>query len=298
MYERIISEFHSTPWAIQPEKLAVMQDLLMYRASGGRLSQEEIQARIGAGQTAPIDRQQGQVAIIPLYGVVSQRLSMMQEISGGAGADSFAKRVDKAGQDPAVGAIILDIDSPGGSVYGIQEAASTVAKYRGQKKIVAVANSLAASAAYWIATAADEIVVTPGGEVGSIGVLTAHTDMSEYLERAGVKTTLISAGKYKVEGNPYGPLDGKAQTAIQKRVDEYYDEFVKAVATNRGTTPAEVRGGYAQGRTVGAREAVSLNMADRVGTLEETIQRLAGSRQAQRPRRRAEAELRQLEYGA
>ena len=139
---------------------------------------------------------------------------------------------------------------------------------------MAVANHLAASAAYWIATAADELVVSPSAEVGSIGVFAAHEDMSAALEKEGVKVSLISEGKYKTEANPYEPLSEEARAAVQSRVSEYYDAFVKAVARNRGVKAADVRGGFGEGRTVGARQAVQLGMADRVATLDETIARL------------------------
>ncbi|WP_052688249.1 S49 family peptidase [Xanthomonas sp. MUS 060] len=148
---------------------------------------------------------------------------------------------------------------------------------------MAVANSLAASAAYWIGCAAGELYVTPGGEVGSIGVWQAHFDYSQALAADGVTPTLISAGKYKVEGNPYGPLDEQALGFMQSRVDDYYGarvhqsrrqgawpadcqrarwhgpgpctrrrRFTKAVAKGRGQPIASVRDGMGQGRVLGA----------------------------------------------
>lgn len=139
---------------------------------------------------------------------------------------------------------------------------------------MAIANHLAASAAYWIGSAADELVVTPSGEVGAIGVFAAHEDISKSLEMEGIAISLISAGKYKTEGNPYEPLSDEARAAIQAEVDGYYDMFVKAVARNRGVKPADVRGGFGEGRVVRAQQAVSLGMADRIATLDETIERL------------------------
>jgi ClpP class serine protease len=96
-----------------------------------------------------------------------------------------------------------------------------------------------------------------------------------------MKVTLVSAGKHKVEGNPYEPLGDEARTAIQGRVDDYYALIVKAVAKGRGTTPAAVREGFGQGRVVGAADAVELGMADRIGTLDQEIARLV------KPRRKA-----------
>lgn len=276
-YEKILNEFFTTPWAIMPEKLQVITSLLMMRAEGGRMGPDEIEAAIGAAHN-PVNGTAGSVAVIQAFGVISQRMDLLSEISGGTSTERLAADIKTAIQDPAIGAILLNIDSPGGSVYGIQELGDVIYQARGQKKIVAISNSLAASAAYWIGSAADEFVVTPGGEVGSIGVLTAHTDVSKFEEAVGVKTTLISAGKYKVEGHPYEPLEQEAHEAIQKRIDEYYDSFVKAVARHRGATPADVRSGYGQGRVVGAKEGVALNLVDRVATFDETIARLQTKR--------------------
>jgi len=98
--------------------------------------------------------------------------------------------------------------------------------------------------------------------------------MSKALEEDGIKVSLISQGKYKVEGNPYEPLAEEARAAIQVRVSEAYDAFIQSVARNRGVAPDDVRNGFGEGRVVGARQAVELGMADRVGTLEETVNRL------------------------
>jgi ClpP class serine protease len=132
-----------------------------------------------------------------------------------------------------------------------------------------------ASAAYYIGSAADEVVVTPGGEVGSIGVFMAHQDLSAALEQEGVKITLISAGKFKTEANPFESLSDEAKAALQKTVNVYYESFVNAVAKGRDAKASEVRNGYGQGRMVTAKEAVLLGMADRIETLDETIGRLA-----------------------
>jgi len=180
-------------------------------------------------------------------------------------------------QDARVKAIIFDVDSPGGSVEGVTELASEIYNARKKKPSIAVANAQAASAAYWLASAAGELVVTPSGQVGSIGVYVAHQDESKALENEGVRITLISAGKYKTEGNPSEPLADEARAAIQSKVDDYYTMFVKGVAQNRGSTQAAVRDGYGQGRMVLASQAVKLNMADRVATLDDVLARYGAS---------------------
>jgi signal peptide peptidase SppA len=133
----------------------------------------------------------------------------------------FAAAFRQALADPSIGGIVISVDSPGGSVYGVPELVAEIYRARGQKPVVAVADSMAASAAYWIACQAEQVYVTPGGEVGSIGVLTAHADMSQALANEGVSVSVISAGRYKAEASPYAPLTDEARAAIQARVDEY-----------------------------------------------------------------------------
>jgi signal peptide peptidase SppA len=203
---RILRAATATPWAILPEKLEAIIGLLELRASGAKLSKAEIQARIGDGRRgAPASG--GAVAVLPLYGVVAHRMNAMNDVSapGGTSTEMFGQAFDKAMSDPNVAAIVIDIDSPGGSVEGVPELAAKIAAARGSKPIVAVANAMAASAAYWLAAAADEIVVTPSGLVGSIGVYQMHVDASEAVADEGLKVTYISAGKYKTEGNPHEP---------------------------------------------------------------------------------------------
>ncbi len=173
--------------------------------------------------------------------------------------------------DDTVGQILIDIDSPGGSVYGVAELADQIQAARSQKPVVAIANSLAASAAYWLGCAASEFYVTPGGEVGSIGVWQAHFDYSQAIASEGVKPTLISAGKYKVEGNPYEPLNDEARGFMQSRVDDYYGAFTKAVAKGRGMPIASVRDGLGQGRVLGADAAVAQKMVDGISTFDDVI---------------------------
>lgn len=272
----ILQAFMETPWAILPSKLAALEEIVMRHVNGEKLSAEEIEARIH-GASRPLEKRVNRVAVLPLFGTIFPRANMMTEMSGATSAESFSKNFADLVNDPEISAIVLDVDSPGGAVYGVEELSKKIFEARGKKPIVAVANHSMASAAYWIATAADEVIVSPSGEVGSIGVFAMHKDVSAGLEQAGIKVSLISAGKYKVEGNPYEPLAEEARDAIQKDVDEVYDTFIEAVARNRGVKAAYVRENFGEGRMVAARQAVALGMADRIGTLDETLERLFGN---------------------
>jgi ClpP class serine protease len=119
--------------------------------------------------------------------------------------------------------------------------------------------------------------VTASGSVGSIGVLGVHDDLSGAMEKAGIKKTIISAGKFKADGNPFAPLGDDVRGRIQASVDAAYDSFVRDVARNRNVSLATVREGFGQGDMVDAAQAVAEGMADRVGTLEETLQRFGAS---------------------
>lgn len=269
----VLQAFTETPWAILPHKLAILEEIVSRHVAGEKLDAEEVQAQIH-GARRPDDRRVSSVAVLPLFGTIFPRANLMTDVSGATSAERFGAQFAELVSDPEIGAIVIDVDSPGGQVNGVEELSRRIYEARGKKPIVAVANHTMASAAYWIGTAADEVVVTPSGEVGSIGVFSVHKDMSKALEQDGIKVSIISEGKYKTEGNPYEPLAEEARTAIQERVSESYDAFIRDVARNRGVKPAIVRNGFGEGRVVGARQAVELGMADRIGGLEETIQRL------------------------
>ena len=269
----LLQAFIETPWAILPSKLILLEEIVARHVSGEKLNAEEVQAAIHGAQR-PADRQVNSVAVLPLFGTIFPRANMMTDMSGATSAERFGAQFSELLKDPTVSAIVLDVNSPGGQIGGVEELSKTIFEARGKKPIVAVANHSMASAAYWIGSAADELVVTPSGKVGSVGVFAVHQDISAALDMEGVKTTLISEGKYKVEGNPYEPLSEEARATIQASVSEAYDSFVEALARNRGVNPANVRSGFGEGRMVGARQAVKMGMADRVGTLEEIISEL------------------------
>lgn len=199
--------------------------------------------------------------------------------------DFIGRAVEQAAVDPQAEAIVLDIDSPGGSIFGLPEAATKIFAARAAKPIYAVANHVAASAAYWLAAQAHTITITPAGQVGSVGVMWAHRDWSKFDEQMGVKTTYVTAGKFKAEGAPEFPLDDEARAEMQHAVDEYYSMFVSAVAKGRGIKPATVERDFGQGRMRLAAEAVEMRMADRVATLEQIVNEVNATRTAKTKRK-------------
>lgn len=293
-YRHVLGQFVNEPWALEPGKLATITDLLYFRAAGGKLSAEEIAARVGprsVAASAPSGEGAGAVAVLSMRGVIDYRIDAFDDISGpgGTALQKFMGYFRTALNDPNVGAILIDVDSPGGSVQGVPETAAEIFAARGTKPIVAIANNLCASAAYWLASSCDELVAVPSGEVGSIGVYMAHMEFSKQLEMLGQKVTLISAGKYKVEANPYEPLSEEAKAHLQSRVEEFYGMFTKGVAKNRGVKVSAVTGGMGQGRVLSATNALAEGMIDKVATFEETLARVAKMAGKKRPAAKADA---------
>ena len=278
----LVAEFLATPWALMPERLSALATVIS-RWTQGAPASDAAMFQVQKDRVLRDTRRQtsaaisgGGIAVIPIYGVITQRGNMVDDVSGPGMVSTqiVTQMLRQAVADEAVSQILLDIDSPGGSVYGVSELGDAILSARAQKPVVAIANSLAASAAYWIGSQAGEFYVTAGGEVGSIGVWQAHQDYSKAMDEAGVKTTLISAGKFKVEGNPYAPLDEEAQGFMQSRVDDYYAAFTKAVAKGRGVPITEVRDGMGQGRVLGADAALAQNMVDGIASFDQVLSKM------------------------
>ena len=278
----LVAEFLATPWALMPERLSALATVIS-RWTQGAPASDAAMFQVQTDRVLRDTRRQtsaaisgGGIAVIPIYGVITQRGNMVDDVSGPGMVSTqiVTQMLRQAVADDAVSQILLDIDSPGGSVYGVSELSDAILSARAQKPVVAIANSLAASAAYWVGSQASEFYVTSGGEVGSIGVWQAHQDYSKAMDEAGVKTTLISAGKFKVEGNPYAPLDEEAQGFMQSRVDDYYAAFTKAVAKGRGVPITQVRDGMGQGRVLGADAALAQNMVDGIASFDQVLSKM------------------------
>jgi signal peptide peptidase SppA len=268
------------PWALYPQTLS---RIVAWARDGGQTTQVPpgIVALDGMHDGAV---RAGSVAIIPVYGVIEQHSDWFMEMFGGVSVDGLRESLRAALADPDVMAVVLDVDSPGGTVAGVTELAAEIRAARGgAKPIVVNANALAASAAYWLASQADEVVATPSAQVGSIGVYAVHEDISRMLDEAGVTVTLVSAGPHKTEGNMFEPLSDEARADIQERVDATYTTFLADVAAGRRVAVSQVEMDFGGGRVFGAKKALAAGMIDRIETLGETIQRLgrpAGRRRA------------------
>jgi signal peptide peptidase SppA len=287
--ERIaaLSELRQSPWAVRQE----MADTLAGLVSRGEVPAIEIPATEAVTEAAAALRsrgleQHGDLAVIPLRGLITPRGSFLSMLfGGGGGLQSFKTALREALANDDVSGILLDIDSPGGSTDLVTETAAEIRAAREKKPVTAIANTDAGSAAYALASQATELVVTPSGEVGSIGVFMLHWDESGFNERIGINPTYIYEGRYKIEGNPDEPLSDEAREAFQSVCREFYEIFVADVAAGRGVSEGIVREKFGEGRMVTATSAVAAGMADRVETYEDLVARLTG-RPPERPRAR------------
>jgi signal peptide peptidase SppA len=225
-----------------------------------------------------VNKAEAGVAMIPIIGSLVNRGGWIGANSGMTSYEGLSAQLREAASDPEVRAVVLDIDSPGGEATGMFALASQVRALSAVKPVTAFVNDMAASAAYGIASAADEIVVSPTSVVGSIGVVLTHFDRSAQMEKAGVKPTLIYAGRHKVDGNPFGPLSDAVQADLQAEVMRYYEQFVALVAAGRSNlTEESIRA--TEARTYIGRDAIDRGLADRIATLEDVMSGLTSQPQ-------------------
>ena len=213
------------------------------------------------------------IAVIPVFGTLVKRAGAIEAASGLTSYGHLEEQIMDAATDPAVRAVLLDIDSPGGEAAGVFDLADLVYEARSLKPVWAVADEEAFSGAYAIASAAERIVVPRTGGLGSIGVVALHVDRSARDAMEGFRTTTVYAGARKNDFNPHETLKDSARRTLQAEVDRIYQLFVETVARNRGLTADAVRATEA-GLFFGE-DAVSAGLADEVGTLRDALAALA-----------------------
>jgi signal peptide peptidase SppA len=278
-YNRIITAVYGSIWAIEQGKLDDICAFLEFKVAGG-VPEEHLLAGIRAANEISAAKLQkvtastpGSVSVLPLYGLIMPRAGMMGDISGprGTSLDQFKQQFRQAMNDPSVKAIVIDVDSPGGSVQGVDELASEIHAARGKKEVTAVVSGICASAAYYLASGAAKIVASPSSQVGSIGVYGALRDDTVKNEKDGVKHTVVIYGANKALGDPRTPTTQAAVDDLQESVDSYGGMFDAAVARGRKVTQAHVRENYGQGKMFLAKKAKQLGMVDDIGTLDDVL---------------------------
>lgn len=284
----------STPWALMPERMAAYAAVIASHIAGklptaghGAAPNElaaamnadilALRAMAAAGQGGSQGAAgSGGIAVIGVFGAIVEWGYQIDICDGGTSARNLARQMTEAEADPAVGQILLVFNTPGGSVYGIQECADIITRVKATKPVIGVAQSLAASGGYWLLAQCTEAYCTPGGEVGSIGVYSGYENVSKALEIAGVDVELIASGKYKVELSPFSEegLSDEARAYQQQRTADYYTAFAKAVSKGRKVGIDAVRNGMGEGRVLGADGALAENMIDGIAPMEEVLRKM------------------------
>ena len=214
------------------------------------------------------------VAWIKIYGVISQD-SNTSPFSRPTGASAIAKRIRDAGKDKNVKAIVLDINSPGGTVASVQNIYSEILKAKENKKVVALFRDVAASGGFYVAMAADKIVAEPGTITGSVGVIMQTSNVEGLFNKIGVKMEPITSGKYKDIGSAYRPMTQEEKDLLQDMVNDTYTQFFEAVKAGRPQVDEKVLREYTDGRIFTGQRAFNLGFIDKLGG-EETALKLAG----------------------
>ena len=214
------------------------------------------------------------VAWIKIYGVISQD-SNNNPFGRPTGASAIAKRIREAGKDKNVKAIVLDINSPGGTVASVQNIYSEILKAKENKKVVALFRDVAASGGFYVAMAADKIVAEPGTITGSVGVIMQTSNLEGLFNKIGVKMEPITSGKYKDIGSAYRPMTKEEKDLLQDMVNDTYTQFFEAVKAGRPQVEESVLREYTDGRIFTGQRAFNLGFIDALGG-EDTALKLAG----------------------
>lgn len=266
---RILARIRASAWAIQPD---VLETILMI-AERQNMTPEAVATQIGRPLNNTYDvEMRGSVAILPVMGPLFRYANLFTDISGATSYDLLARDFAAAVADRTVSAILLNIDSPGGEVTGLAEFADQIFNARGSKPIVAYVGGSGASAAYWIASAADEVVISETSGLGSIGTVAEVVNTKGRDEKAGiVRHEFVSSQSPNKRLDPATP-DGASR--IQARIDAMSDVFIAKVARNRGISTDQVLQEFGQGDIFIGQAAVTAGLADRVGSYEGVISEL------------------------
>ena len=267
----LAARLFGVPLAIHRPKLDVILSVL-----GARVGLADLAAPVGYTPAArALGPPSGKVAVIPIHGTLVRRTSGIEAESGLASYTGIAAQLDAALASPEIAAILLDIDSPGGESGGVFDLADRIRAASEVKPIWAVANDMAFSAAYALASAAARVFVARTGGVGSIGVIAMHVDQSVKDAHDGVRYTAVFAGDRKNDLNPHEPISNEAHAVLKAEVDRIYDLFVETVARHRGLDADAVRATEA-GLFFGP-DAVATGLADAVGSLDDALTQLTQS---------------------
>jgi signal peptide peptidase SppA len=280
--------FAGRPLALDRAAIPALVERAAVQLAGADISQARARfAAAGAQKSVQMTPTQD-VAIVPLVGVITSD-PFLTWLFDGTSPDGLVRALRQA-VHAGVSAIIMPVDSPGGSVDLIQETAAEIRAISAQTPIIAIARCSSASAAYWLTSQASEVIASPSSELGSVGVFCCHVSEAGLNEKRGlVPTYIVSAGSpFKAELSSDTALSPEALAYQQAAVDGIYDTFAADVARGRGVTVATVRKTFGGGRMMGAQAAVKAGLADRIDTLDGVIGQVQGGRSRAVNRRNAQ----------
>lgn len=258
--------FSTEPWMMHPRSLADLYRRVLDGLDSAQPVDDDSRVPETEGASG--------VMVIPIRGSIVHHWTDAYDSFGMVTPTEWlVEALDRAAADDAVTGVVLDIDSGGGMAAGTPEAAEAIFRFRDVKPIVAVANSFAASAAYYLGAAASEFYVTPSGEVGSIGTLMMHQDVTKMLEDFGVKIEILRAteAENKARFNPFEPLSDEEREHATMQLDTINARFLADVERFRGMEAGTVAALSGNGRTFLAEAAVAAGLVDGIRTVREVV---------------------------
>lgn len=267
----ILSKVYCEPWLILPEKHRSMQQQLeahMLNGGDGMMEPDEVDPM---EQLPPYVRMQNGTALIQVQGIIGKRLDWLEMLSGGYDLDSLCSALGQSGEDSSVARIAIDWNTPGGISTGVIEAGQMIERTNRIKPVVSYVEMDCCSAGTWLATQSRAFYAAESSRTGSIGVYAAYLDRSAQMEEMGVKMNALSAGKYKLAGAPFKPMEKDERIMLQSKVDRVYTQFRTAVARHRPDMPSDSM----EGQCFDGQEAADIGLTDGVyPCLEEFIDSL------------------------
>ena len=263
---------YGQPWAITDTWLDAICDIFEANVSGANPKAFEAAAHDLFDDEGRDYQVVDGVAIIPVMGPIFPRANILTKMSGATSLDVFTRRLDDAINDDGAMAVMIHIDSPGGSVMGLAEAATKVFNARGGKPIVSLAEGTAASAAYMIGSQADYFYATEGSVIGSIGTIARIDSQDRAMKNAGVDSVIFRSSELKAAGN--GPMTPRQEDSMRKMLQTFFAMFKDAVLRGREGIDIEA---VATGEVWIGSEAVDLNLIDGIMTFDDVIREWSGS---------------------
>jgi len=262
-FARLYNEVMWKPWLIMPDAHATIRVLLESKIAGNDAQTDFF------GEPLPEMSVDNGIATIPIKGTILKGAGKIEKACGAVSTNDIAKNLYAALADESVGGIILDIDSPGGTVGGVAELGELIAKANKQKRVIAFTDGMMASAAYWLGAAADEIVATSTAEVGSIGVYLPWVDQTEAYAMEGLKVDLIknTDSPLKGAGYPGTSLSPEQRADLQASVDDIGLMFKSFIRSARPAVKEEAM----RGQTMMGRKAYDMGLVDGIGEMAEAI---------------------------